>query len=302
MTLALTDKTGFYSPLSFLSRTPEVLGQDWLAELETELAAGKAQLHQGPQGVALVYRHLPWDSEFFGIATFRVDYTAAPQGTPFSAIEQAFASLRAHLAAQSPAFYLFTEVPCEDTAAIAGMSGAGWRLIETRVTGFSDELGGYTADQMAAIRSATVADIPQLRATSVDALNRYDRFHADDFFTPQQADAMLATFAENSVRGFADDVIVPADGPADAFLTVNHLTAPAALGARKLGRMALLASRRPGWAAKMIAGLSAKFHANGIDTAFITTQATNRAVLKVCSQVGFRIGRGSHIFSTYSRG
>jgi len=25
-------------------------------------------------------------------------------------------------------------------------------------------------------------------------------------------------------------------------------------------------------------------------------------VLKVCSQVGFRIGRSSHIFSTYSRG
>jgi dTDP-4-amino-4,6-dideoxy-D-galactose acyltransferase len=302
MSLHLNDKTGFYSQFSFLSRTPELLGAEWLAELEAELGAGKAQVHEGAPGVRLVYRHLPWDSNFFGIATYRVDYTSAAPGTPFSALEQAFASLRAHLAAQSPAYYLFTEVPAEDTAAIAGMSGAGWRLIETRVTGFSDELGRYTAEQMAAVRSATEADIAQLRATSVNALNRYDRFHADDFFTPQQAEAMLATFAENSVRGFADDVIVPAEGPADAFLTANHLASPASLGLGQLGRMSLLASLRPGWAARMICGLSAKFHAAGFDAAFITTQATNRAVLKVCSQVGFRIGRSSHIFSTYSRG
>lgn len=309
MTLLVSDKTGFYSPVSFLSRTPEQLGPDWLRELEADLAAGKAQLFEGQQeqgsaGVQIVYRALPWDSDFFGTATFRVDYTAAAPGTSFSALQAAFAGLRAHLASQAPAFYLFAEVPSEDTAAIAGMSGAGYRLIETRLTCFRDDLQRFDAKGAAAVRSATAADIPELRVAAAQAVNHYDRFHADDFFSAQQADDFLAVFVENSVKGYADEVIVPADGPADAFLTGNYVTAPAALGGQKLGRMVLSAvtPARRGWYVKLIGALSAKFQAAGVGTAFMTTQATNRAVLKVWAHHGYRVGRSSHIFSTYSRG
>ena len=300
--IAIDATTGFYSPVSFLTRNLDACAQDFADDLCDELAQGKAEIFDGGHGIAIVFRKLGWDTNFFGTPTFRVDYTSVPAGVPLTAVQQAFGALRAHLSTLAPAYYLFAEVPSEDTTAIAGMSGNGWRMIETRITCFRDDLQQFTADGLPPVRSAVADDIPALRLAAMEAVNVYDRFHADDFFTPQQADDFLAIFVENSVKeGYADEVIVPADGPANAFLTGNYMATPPALGERKLGKMVLSAvtPARRGWYVKLIGALSLKFKERGIDTAFMTTQATNRAVLKVWFHHGYRFGRCTHIFSTY---
>ena len=302
MDLIASERSGFYAPYGFLSRHGSA-GPDWIAELAAEHAAGTTQRFDGGNGIAIYFRRLEWDSRFFAVPTFRVDYTTWPGGTGYAELGAAFAALRQALAQANEEFYLFAEVPCDDTAVIAGMGSAAWRLVETRITCYRDDLQRFEPQVRYAVRSATLDDIPALRKTAIETVNHFDRFHADDFFTPQESDSFLGTYIENSVRGFADEVIVPNEGPANAFLTGNYVTSPPALARRKIGRMVLSAVsvERRGWYVKLIGELSQKFKEKGIDTALMTTQATNRAVLRVWERHGYRFGRCSHIFSTYER-
>lgn len=300
--LIATERTGFYAPYGFLNRL-DAGGADWIAGLASDVAAGTVERFEAGGGVALYWRRLVWDSGFFGVPTFRVDYATWPDGSGYNAIGTAFAALRARLASEHRSFYLFAEVPCEDTGTIAGMGSAAWRLIETRITCYRDNLQQFEPKARYPVRNATTDDIAALRKAAIEAVNHFDRFHADDFFSSEEADNFLGTFIENSVKGFADEVIVPADGPANAFLTGNYVDAPPALAGRGIGRMVLsaVASERRGWYVKLIGELSQKFKERGLDTALMTTQATNRAVLKVWERHGYRYGRCTHIFSTYER-
>lgn len=302
MDLIAGERAGFYAPYGFLSRQGGA-GADWIAGLAAEHEAGTVRRFDGGNGIAIYVRRLEWDSRFFAVPTFRVDYTTWPEGTGYAALGAAFAALRHALAQANEAFYLFAEVPCEDTAVIAGMGSAAWRLIETRITCYRDDLQRFEPGTRHAVRSATLDDIPALRQAAIEMVNHFDRFHADDFFTAQESASFLGTFIENSVKGFADEVLVPGEGPANAFLTGNYVASPPALARRKIGRMVLSAvsTERRGWYVRLIGELSQKFKEKGIDTALMTTQATNRAVLRVWERHGYRFGRCSHIFSTYER-
>lgn len=300
--LIATERSSFYAPYGFLDRQGGS-ARDWIDELNGETASGAVARFAAPGGVAIYFRKLDWDSAFFSVPTFRVEFTSWDDGTSYSLIGAAFQALHASLAAANETFYLFAEVPCEDTGTIAGMGSAAWRLIETRLTCYRDDLQKFAPAERYAVRGATEADIAELREAAVRSVNHFDRFHADDFFTVEESDRILAAFVENSVKGFAHEVMVPADGPANAFLTGNYVTSPPALAHRKIGRMVLSAvsTERRGWYVKLIGELSMKFKEQGVDTALMTTQATNRAVLKVWERHGYRFGRCTHIFSTYQR-
>jgi len=302
MNVSISEKTGFYSPLSFLT-DQAACAEDFVNNMRKDLTEGKVSRFTANDDIRIYFRKLNWDTEFFGVPTFRIDYTKLPPNIRFLSVQLAFDKFREHLSTLCSDFYLFAEVPSEDTAVVAGMSGCGWRLIETRITCFRDDLQKFDYLPQSATRNATETDIPELRLAAVQAVNRYDRFHADDFFTTKEADDFLAIFIENSVNGFADEVIVPATGPANAFLTGNYLASPPSLVDRKVAKMVFSAvtTTRKGWYKQLVGALSLEFKERGIDTAFMSTQATNRAVLKVWFQHGYRFGRCTHIFSTHTR-
>lgn len=296
------ERASFYSPFSFI-RGACRLGETWLDGLGADQAAGEIIRLDGATGSAVYYRQLAWDTGFFGVPTMRVEFTDHTTDTPVEALRQNFNDLFQALSATHPRYYLFAEVPCEDTQTILAMTQAGMRLIETRVTYFRDDIQRFELERRDAVRRAIEADIPALRQCAIDSVNHFDRFHADDFFTPQQSDDFMGVFVENSVKGFADEVLVPESGPADAFLTANYVKTPSELQHRRFGKMVLsaVAPARRGWYVKLIGAMSAQFRAAGVDTAFMTTQATNRAVLKVWHHHGYQYGRCTHIFSTYPR-
>ncbi len=295
-------RAAFYSPYGFL-RGPSSITEDWINELDKSLETGVIDQFDGGNGITLYIKKLGWDTDFFGLPIFRIEFSELPDSLEFIHVQLAFSRLREYLGSLFPEYYIFGEVPCEDTAIIAGMSGAGWRLIETRITCYRDDIQKFDFVSRSKVRSATEVDIPDLRDSAIEAVNIYDRFHADDFFTDKESDDFLAMFIENSVRGFADEVLVPADGPANAFLTGNYLVSPPSLINRKIGKMVLSAvtNARKGWYVRLIAELSFRFKEQGLDTVYMTTQATNRAVLKVWHRHGYQFGKCSHIFSTYVR-
>lgn len=295
-------RAAFYSPYGFL-RGPSLITEDWINEIDQSLETGVIDRFDGGNGITLYIKKLSWDADFFRIPFFRIEFSELPEIIKYPNAQLAFSRLREYLGSLYSEYYIFGEVPCEDTAVIAGMSGAGWRLIETRITCYRDDIQKFDYSSRSKVRSATEADIQDLRNSAIEAVNIYDRFHADDFFTAKESDDFMAIFIENSVKGFADEVLVPADGPANAFLTGNYLVSPPSLNNRKMGKMVLSAvtNARKGWYVRLIAELSFKFKEQGLDTVYMTTQATNRAVLKVWHRHGYKFGKCSHIFSTYAR-
>jgi dTDP-4-amino-4,6-dideoxy-D-galactose acyltransferase len=295
-------RTAFYSPFSFLLDSDRA-AEHFASTLSQDLARGVLQRLELAAGVRLYLRPMPWDSEHFGVPTFRLEHTEWTRRPCISHLAGALERLSKHLGSNHPAYYLFAEVPAEDTQTLAALGDARWRLIETRLTCFRDDLGSFEFPSRSATRDATLDDIPDLRRVAAEAINPYDRFHADAFFTDAEAGEFLATFAENSVRGLADVTMVPEKGAADAFLTANYLPDQPLLPGRKIARMVLsaVAPARRGWYVRLVAQMSHRFKELGVDTAFMTTQATNRAVLKVWLRLGYRFGRCTHVFSTSRR-
>lgn len=298
--ILLRPTSKFYAGFNFLTNSDDST-KEWHEEFSAALDKGELHLHESANGVRIYYRHLKWDSDFFAIPTYRIDYSFIPDDTRKA--KESFEALFAYLQAQHPQFYLFAEVPSEDIQALSSMTAAGYRLIETRLTYFNDQVQQFDLSRRYATRQANAADIEVLTKTAIDAVNVFDRFHADDFFTSSEADRFLAKYTENSVLGFADEVMVPADGLANAFLTANYICSPRCLSNKKMAKMVLsaVASERRGWYVKLIGEMTQKFKEQGVDTAFMTTQSTNRAVLKVWASFGYRFGKSSHILSNYCR-
>lgn len=296
------DRALFYSPYSFLKGAKN-LGEDWLKDLQQDFRNGKVECFGDENGISIFFTKLLWDTDFFGVPFYKIEFIECKDNLDILQIQSSLAKFEKHISASCAEYYIFSEIPCEDIEVIGGFTGGGWRLIETRVTYYRDDLQKFTYPERTEVRNATEHDILELRETSINAINQYDRFHADDFFHKNESDAFLAKFVENSVKGFADEVIVPEKGPANAFLTGKYLDSPQSLSHRKMAKMVLSAvsSERRGWYMKLISELSFKFKENGIDTTFMTTQATNRAVLRVWSKHGYQFGKSSHIFSKYKR-
>ena len=302
MTSHSSDKRWAYFPLNFVT-DQETASSEFHKSINADVRLKELQEFVSSSGVTVYFRKLTWDSEFFGVPMFRIDYTSGPFGIREEAIKAAFIELRIAIASKNEEFYVFGEVPVEDTQTCVGITEAGWRLIETRVTYFRDDIQKFEFTEERPTRQAELEDVPELRKAAMNAINPYDRFHADSFFSDREAADFMAIFAENSVRGFADIVLVPATGPADAFLTGIYLPKSDVFGGLKIAKPVLSAvsQNRKGWYKHLIGSMGNQFNSMGVDFAFMTTQITNRAVQKVWFQHGFRFGRATYIFSTYVR-
>jgi dTDP-4-amino-4,6-dideoxy-D-galactose acyltransferase len=211
------------------------------------------------------------------------------------------------------AYYLFAEVPAQDADVAQALGLAGWRLVETRLTYYSSPLPAIDAPR-SPVRWANEADVSHLREVASSAANPYDRYHADPFFGPDVASRYLATYVEQSVRGFASGVLVPAPGdgrPAGAFFTaLVHHRGACPLGVPHecdldlgLGRIPLVAvsDDRKGWHARLLAEMLRYFAKEELDVVLMTTQLANRPVIRNCEKLGLRLGSAAHVFATHPR-
>jgi dTDP-4-amino-4,6-dideoxy-D-galactose acyltransferase len=296
-----TNNAWAYYPLSFIADR-EVSHATVCRDLNEDVFSGQTKEFVSLEGVTVFYRKLQWDSDFFGTPTFRIEYTSIPDNSSENTVSKSFNEFRVHLGSSNSEFYVFAEVPSEDTAVLVGMTGSGWRLIETRITCFRDDMQNFNFIDGFPTRSAEIEDIPDLRLTAVKAVNPFDRFHSDKFFSAKQADEFMAAFVENSVNGFADEVIVPANGQANAFVTGKYLRDLESNGVL-VGKNVLTAvsKERKGWYTHLIGSLCKRFSERDVRTALVTTQSTNRAVHRVLFEHGFRFGRTTHVISTFAK-
>lgn len=293
----------FYSPLSFMHRQTESFADEFLAGINVSIE--DKQIECFSFRARLMMRHLPWDSQYFQCPTYRLDFAdwAADDARPIDSLAHTLTALKAELSRRHPRYYLFMEVPSEDLIMMQALGLAGFSLIETRLTYFRDDLDKFNYPRRFSVRPATADDIPDLGKVAMAMANRFDRFHADPFFPDSLADQFLATFVENSVKGFADIVLVPAGfgNLPGAFLTGNFMPDQPALAGVKIGRMVLsaVAINRRGWYLKLISELSYYFQERGISLCYLTTQSTNQAVIRVWEKLEYHYGKSTHIFTTH---
>jgi dTDP-4-amino-4,6-dideoxy-D-galactose acyltransferase len=307
--LTPTDKgrLQFYSPVSFLRAHQAALGNLELEALERGLAT--CAIQSTSSDPCVLYRRLDWDSGHFGLPVYRLEFASCIDnvtGNPAESMAESCRALMASLAQRHSRFYVFAEVPSEDLAFVQALGLARFRLIETRLTYHRDDIQALDSPQRFATRLAGDADIANLQDVARRARNTFDRCHADPFFSSREADDYLATYAANSVRGFADMVIVPAPDarPPGAFLTGAFDHRHEAVCGIKIARIPLtaVAPERRGWNIRLNLELMHWFRERGTQMIYTTTQSTNRAAIHVLESLRYTYGRCTHVFALGVRG
>jgi dTDP-4-amino-4,6-dideoxy-D-galactose acyltransferase len=149
-------------------------------------------------------------------------------------------------------------------------------------------------------RKASKVDIPYLKKVASQAVNDFDRYHADPFFTTRMANNYLETYIENCVNGFSECVFVPdLDQVPYSFVALSRLKEDSWFEKEPLFRIPLTAClpENKGW--HYLLCLEALHYAknNNAKCLVMTTQTTNKAVIHNCEKLGFKLGSCTHIFS-----
>lgn len=246
-----------------------------------------------------IIKYLEWDSDYFHISTYKL-ITVLYSHDDYEILKKAVVKFKMDFFSQ-PKIYCFGEIPSEDTKLIKALGHVGFRMIETRVSYYMNNLEKYCHERFQ-VRKATMLDNENLKRIAREMRNDFDRFHADEVFDSKQGDEFLATYIESSLKGFADIVIVPDEKgtPPDAFLTANYLKdewEKIGCKASKMVLSAVSSKTCKGWYKKLISEMTYHLKENGAEIIFMHPAITNRATIHVYESLGYKFGQASHIFS-----
>ena len=171
---------------------------------------------------------LPWDSAFFGVSIARA---------LTSQLDESSCSAMLKWCVSRHVECLYFLCPLDDSATQRLLNRHGFQSVGVRVT-LVRPPGSDIAGDSARFRTATVDDIPRLRAIA-SASHRDTRFHADGHFDPARCDELYATWIEKSVQGYATHVIVAdRDGAAVGYVTL-HVDVQATSRTARIGLFAV---------------------------------------------------------------
>lgn len=300
----------YYSPYYFLRQLSvgvqhELFGTGMAARWRQESGTEIHTVIDADTEVHWLLQNLLWDTEYFATPMVRLFTGLFGSDATVEVLAQAATGLRQQLAAQHGAYYAFTVVPTEDPRLLQGLTAAGWRLVETRLTYYRDQLSTFDYPRHS-VRAAAPEEAAPIGRVAAVARNPYDRFHADAWFGDARADAFLARYAENTVSaGLAAAVLVPNEPglSIDSFLAISDLTSDSAALATQLSRVLLTAvgPANRGWHVKLVAETLHRAKELGHEAVLMTTQTTNHAVFRTCEKLGFRLGASSHVLACHGR-
>lgn len=231
---------------------------------------------------AALCEELPWDSQFFGLSIAR----AVPSRLDAPTRDAMLDWCRAH---GTDCLY-FLGAP-DDTATIQHLDAGGFQLVSVRVT-LARPAGSGHGDVRGQIKQATAGDIPALRGIALSA-HRDTRFHADSHFDAARSDELYATWIENSVRGYADQVLVAERDDAAVGYVTLHTEAPdaPAESAGRTARIGLFAVheqyRGQGIGRDLLRSAADTLASAGMTSTSVVTAGRNVAALRLYKSEGF---------------
>jgi len=294
-----SDVIQYYSPYSF-SRKTSFEARTGIVK-KTLICCDKFTFKSDQQIGTVYYKVLDWDSNFFGLKTIRIHFIESTNIGPTTLVEMIDA-FDLYSFDKHNCQYMFFEIPSEDILLLQALGESSFKLIETRLHYYYENLQTYEYSKRFGVRQATSDDIENLRQVAARMRNKFDRFHADTTFDQELADNFLAKYVEESIKDYSDLVITPEmEGIAsDSFLAVNFCEKDWPDLGMKVSRMILSAvssTTNKGWFLKLVSEMNYILKDNGVEVVFYTTQSTNRAVYHVLTKLGFQLGAVGHVFS-----
>jgi dTDP-4-amino-4,6-dideoxy-D-galactose acyltransferase len=259
----------------------------------------------------------PWDSEFFGPAIGEV--TSTPDPVALTAAVDA--------ARRGGVDCLYLLVDAADVEAIGAAEGAGFSLVDVRLTMRRDDAGavpgaGLTASATVtavrrslerrrkarryerdgddttgrigghasdgSIRPAREDDIAAVEALA-RVSHRNTRFYRDRRFDRSRSDDMYAVWIARSIRGeFADAVwVADVDGAPRGYITVARREADAAIGLVAVAD----AYRGRGYGERLMQAAIRWADQNNLPSTSVVTQGTSASSVRFYERAGFRASR-----------
>jgi dTDP-4-amino-4,6-dideoxy-D-galactose acyltransferase len=292
-----------YSPYSFLhSVEKDKLSEiTFIEPLINNISTGSCQIKcvdiKGYRHF-FICRHLAWDTEYFKRRVCRIELVLFEHRKP-DIISKAINHFIDNNILKGD--YYFVNVPCEDITLLQGLSLTGFKLIETRLNYYFPDIR-LAEPPNYPVRRAEKKDIPALKDVAMRMRNKFDRIHADPAFSEEIADAYLGKFIEESVKGFADMVIVPdMEGTEPfGFLAANNPNRILNLSISKLVLAAIDNIDHRGWLYYLLSGVMYELRKLNTDILTTITQASNRPAIRTWEKAGFLLGYVTHIYS-YSK-
>lgn len=221
---------------------------------------------------------IPWDSRFFGVSIAR----AIPKRLDASALDAILDWCRSH---GIDCLY-FLGVP-DDTTTIQHLDAGGFQLVGVRVTLARPAESGR-GDVRGHVRRAVAGDIPALRDIASSA-HRDTRFHADHRFDAARSDELYATWIENSVRGYANQVLVAeCDNAPVGYLTL-HVDEPDVGRTARIGLFAVHDRyRNQGIGRDLLRSAAQVLDVAGVTETSVVTAGRNVGALRLYKSEGFK--------------
>jgi dTDP-4-amino-4,6-dideoxy-D-galactose acyltransferase len=292
-----------YSPYSFLPNGDKdkifnYTIRDPLVNFQNQSDLNKVEIKVDGFLHIFFVKFLSWDTEYFKRKTYKLIHILYGHND-YEILKIACKQFVKEFF-QETDNYCFSELPSEDIRTIQALNEAGFKLVENRLTYYLD-LRNYTYQRFA-VREATSSDIPNLKHVARQMRNDYDRFHAEPIFDLHIADEFLATYIEESIKGYSDYVMVPSEVgvPPDAFLTANYLKDEWPQIGHKISKMvlsAVSATTCKGWYIKLISEMAYHLASIGADYAFMHPATTNKAVIHTYEKLGCKYGKCIHVLT-----
>lgn len=287
----------FYNPYNFNKNIDEknLLQQQFKSM--TDSSNSTIVINIKGEEYVFVFKKLQWDTEYFKIPTYRL-FNILGKNNAY--LKEAVTVFRKNTLPTGA--YCFAEIPSEDIEVIQALGENCFKLIETRLTYYNNQLQNHN-HQRYSVKNAGKNDITNLKLVASKMRNNYDRFHADKIFDVQLADMFLTTYIENSILGYADYVMIPneKDIPSDSFLTAKYLKEEWNEINCKISKMVLSAvssETNKGWYIKLISEMTYYLRDRiGSECVFMNTQSTNRAVFNTWEKLGYKLGCTTHVLS-----
>ena len=218
---------------------------------------------------------LAWDSEFFGVGIGRVIGETLDEAGA-AAVDQWCQANRISC--------LYFMVRADDAMTRRTAEGHGFALVEVRVE--LERAVKYPPEDAPAgfaVRAPTAADLPALEAIARTSFTD-SRFYWDTHFPREQCDELYARWIRESLRGFADAVLVAEyQHVAAAFVTCKL--------ERTVGRISLLGVdarfRGMGLGQSVMRGAMQWFAGQHVQRVVVATQARNIASQRLYQRCGF---------------
>lgn len=249
--------------------------------------------------VAVCTERLPWDSTFFGYDVARLHGVFPLAPGAYDAAADYVPALRTavQLATSRGIKYLFGVIDARDLPTTRALAALGFTLLETRLY-FHRSLRAYDHRRRFRCRLATAEDVAALTTLAKSVANPYDRFNADPFIGPHEAERLIERWVRASVvERWADVTIVPDSPRPSALCTAKYHEDKRATWGLSLAQLVLaLASPVGNRLVGVISETNYHLKERGADHVFFTTQVANRSAIRVAEHLGFKFGRAEHVF------